>query len=103
MAETIVVDVAWAASDQAQLRTCTLRAGACVADVLACVEKELASSVGNLNECPVGIFGRVVPRDQLLQNGDRVEIYRALPNDPKTARRHRARQLARRKSGKVTP
>lgn len=99
MAETIVVDVAWGAEDRAQLRTCSLLAGACVADALACVEKELASSVGNLNECAVGIFGRVVPRDQLLQNGDRVEIYRALPNDPKTARRHRAKQSAPRSSG----
>jgi uncharacterized protein len=99
MAETIVVDVAWVAEDRAQLRTCTLRAGASVADALGCVEKDLASSVGNFNECPVGIFGRVVRRDQLLQNGDRVEIYRALPNDPKTARRHRARQSTRRKSG----
>jgi putative ubiquitin-RnfH superfamily antitoxin RatB of RatAB toxin-antitoxin module len=98
MAETIVVDVAWVASDRAQLRTCTVRAGSCVADLLGCVENELASSVGNLNECPVGIFGRVVPRDQLLQNGDRVEIYRPLPNDPKTARRHRAKQSARRNS-----
>jgi putative ubiquitin-RnfH superfamily antitoxin RatB of RatAB toxin-antitoxin module len=99
MAETIVVDVAWVTEDRAQLRTCTLRTGSCVADVLACVENELASWVGNFSECPVGIFGRVVPRDQPLQNGDRVEIYRALPNDPKTARRHRARQMARRKSG----
>ena len=98
MAETIVIDVAWVTQDRAQLRTCTLRAGACVADALECVEKELASSVENLNGCAVGIFGRVVPRDQLLQNGDRVEIYRALPNDPKTARRHRAKQSLRRKS-----
>ena len=98
MAETIVIDVAWVTEDRAQRRTCTLRAGACVADALECVEKELASSVGNIDECPVGIFGRVVPRDQPLQNGDRVEIYRALPNDPKTARRQRARQSLQRKS-----
>ena len=98
MVETIVVEVAWVAADRAQLRTCKLHVGACVADALASLENELAPSVVNLNECPVGIFGRVVPRDQPLQDGDRVEIYRALPNDPKTARRHRANQSARRKS-----
>ena len=98
MDETIVVDVAWVATDRAHLWTCTLHSGACVADALLALANELAPSVGNLDTCPVGIFGRVVPRDQPLLDGDRVEIYRDLPNDPKTARRQRAKQSARRKS-----
>ena len=39
---------------------------------------------------PVGIFGRRVQRDRVLADGDRVEIYRPLVADPKTARRKRA-------------
>ena len=38
----------------------------------------------------VGIFGRRMPMDHVLQEGDRVEIYRPLIADPKDARRRRA-------------
>lgn len=38
----------------------------------------------------IGIFGRVVKADAVLQAGDRVEIYRPLIADPKEARRRRA-------------
>ncbi|GKS84422.1 RnfH family protein [Acidovorax sp. SUPP1855] len=43
-----------------------------------------------------GVWGRVVAPDQVLQDGDRVELYRPLVVDPKVARRERfARQGAR--------
>ncbi len=38
----------------------------------------------------VGIFGEIVSLDQLLLQGDRIEIYRALKMDPMEARRLRA-------------
>ena len=38
----------------------------------------------------LGVFGRVLPPQALLQDGDRVEIYRPLIADPKEARRARA-------------
>ena len=38
----------------------------------------------------VGIFGRKASPDQLLIEGDRVEIYRPLIADPKEVRRQRA-------------
>ncbi len=38
----------------------------------------------------IGIWGRPCEPDRLLQDGDRVEIYRPLLIDPKTARRKRA-------------
>jgi uncharacterized protein len=44
----------------------------------------------NLESATVGIFGRVVSREQPLKSGDRLEIYRPLAADPKTARRKRA-------------
>ncbi len=48
---------------------------------------------------PVGIFGEVCGRDRVLADGDRVEVYRALRNDPKESRRRRAR-LARGLAGR---
>jgi putative ubiquitin-RnfH superfamily antitoxin RatB of RatAB toxin-antitoxin module len=43
-----------------------------------------------------GIWGRTVGLDQLLQESDRIELYRPLTVDPKVARRERfAKQGAR--------
>lgn len=39
-----------------------------------------------------GIFGRLVPPDMPLSEGDRVEIYRPLAADPKELRRRRLKR-----------
>ena len=46
----------------------------------------------DINSCPVGVFGRVVPDDYELSNGERVEIYRPLLHDPREQRRALAQQ-----------
>jgi len=38
----------------------------------------------------VGVYGKLTTLESLVENGDRVEIYRPLPLDPKQARRSRA-------------
>lgn len=38
----------------------------------------------------IGIFGKLCSEDTVLQEGDRIEIYRPLRADPKEARRNRA-------------
>jgi putative ubiquitin-RnfH superfamily antitoxin RatB of RatAB toxin-antitoxin module len=43
----------------------------------------------------VGVFGRSVAAQTQLADGDRVEIYRPLAQDPKEQRRRRARKGAR--------
>ena len=43
-------------------------------------------------DAPLGVFGRLVPPDHRLEDGDRVELYRPLPQDPKVTRRELARQ-----------
>jgi putative ubiquitin-RnfH superfamily antitoxin RatB of RatAB toxin-antitoxin module len=47
----------------------------------------------NLSEAKAGIFGRVCKLDQTVGQGDRIEIYRPLVNDPKEARRRRAAKI----------
>jgi hypothetical protein len=42
--------------------------------------------------CAVGIFGREVARDHPLEAGDRVEVLRQLPEDPRERRRRLARE-----------
>lgn len=59
---------------------------------------EAVRSSGLLEEHPgldtsrIGIFGEQVEPDRLLEDGDRVEIYRPLTADPKEVRRELARQ-----------
>ena len=45
----------------------------------------------DLGSVPLGVFGQKVRDDQVLQAGDRVELYRELIVDPMEARRRRAR------------
>jgi putative ubiquitin-RnfH superfamily antitoxin RatB of RatAB toxin-antitoxin module len=45
--------------------------------------------------CRLGVHGVVRDPERLVQAGDRVEIYRPLPADPKTIRRRRARAQGR--------
>jgi putative ubiquitin-RnfH superfamily antitoxin RatB of RatAB toxin-antitoxin module len=47
----------------------------------------------------LGIFGQLVPPDQELSAGDRVEIYRPLLADPKEVRRARAARSREQKRG----
>jgi uncharacterized protein len=44
----------------------------------------------DLSRRKLGIFGKPVTLDHVLEEGDRVEIYRPLTADPKEARRRRA-------------
>ncbi len=41
---------------------------------------------------PIGIYGRIVAPAAVLAEGDRVELYRALPADPREKRRQLARE-----------
>ena len=47
----------------------------------------------DVESAALGVFGQLVehPGEQVLAAGDRVEIYRPLVQDPRTARRQRAR------------
>jgi uncharacterized protein len=43
-----------------------------------------------IDNCRVGVFGKLRPVDTVLREHDRVEIYRPLVADPKESRRTRA-------------
>ncbi|MDH4652049.1 RnfH family protein [Pseudomonas sp. JS3066] len=55
----------------------------------------------DLASCPLGIFGKALPNpeDRLLEEGDRVEIYRPLIADPKEVRKQRAAKAAQVREG----
>ncbi|MDH5633142.1 MAG: RnfH family protein [Gammaproteobacteria bacterium] len=86
----IQVEVAYALPDKQFLKPVILPDGACV--------REAIVESGVLNDFPeidlpsvrVGIFSKKAVLEQLLNDGDRIEIYRPLTIDPKEARRRRA-------------
>jgi putative ubiquitin-RnfH superfamily antitoxin RatB of RatAB toxin-antitoxin module len=52
----------------------------------------------DLENDKLGIFGKVVAPSQVLQPGERVEIYRPLIADPKEVRKARAARVKERKA-----
>jgi putative ubiquitin-RnfH superfamily antitoxin RatB of RatAB toxin-antitoxin module len=52
----------------------------------------------DLENAKFGIFGKVVSPTQVLNEGDRVEIYRPLIADPKEVRKARAARVKERKA-----
>ena len=46
----------------------------------------------DINNCSLGVFGRVIADSYNVTAGDRVEIYRPLLNEPREARRTAAAQ-----------
>ena len=77
-------------------RSLCLPVGATVADAVQ-ASALLPGALLSGAQWPVcGVWGRVVPPQQVLRDQDRVELYRPLTVDPKVARRQRfARQGAR--------
>ncbi|RON90759.1 RnfH family protein [Pseudomonas fluorescens] len=101
MVEPVIeIEVVYAAVDRQVLRTLRVPEGATVREVV------LKSGMGDefpeldLNECPLGVFGKVIadPLVRLIQAGDRIEIYRPLLADPKEVRRLRAAKAAEAKA-----
>ncbi|ANG61422.1 RnfH family protein [Marinobacterium aestuarii] len=52
------------------------------------------------DHAPMGVFGKAIrnPREYVLRDGDRVEIYRPLIADPKEARAKRAAKMKAQKA-----
>lgn len=94
----IRVEVAYATPARQTLLTVQLPPGSTVAEAI--------EASGIRDRCPdipvdpaeVGIFSRKRPLDHILQDGDRVEIYRPLRADPKEVRRQRAAETAEKRS-----
>jgi putative ubiquitin-RnfH superfamily antitoxin RatB of RatAB toxin-antitoxin module len=77
----------------AGIRSCslTLPDDADVRDAL-CVARELLGEPGaDWEQGATGIYGRLCNRDHVWTDGDRIELYRPLQQDPRAGRRARAK------------
>jgi hypothetical protein len=85
------VEVVYALAQRSICKALQLPPGASIADALKlAAADENFQDLDLANAAAVGVFGKVTGRDQPLKDGDRIEIYRPLLEEPKLARRKRA-------------
>ena len=91
-AAPIRIEIAYAEPHRAIVKILSLAAGSCIADALRLAALDPDFHGVDLVNSPVGIYGKATVAEHALKDGDRIEIYRPLAADPKTARRARAQQ-----------
>jgi putative ubiquitin-RnfH superfamily antitoxin RatB of RatAB toxin-antitoxin module len=84
---TLAIEVVYALSERQIVVSVSVPRGTTVGEAIELARVQV--NFGEAGDSPVGIYGRLVSRDTLLSEGDRVEIYRPLVADAKQARRRR--------------
>jgi putative ubiquitin-RnfH superfamily antitoxin RatB of RatAB toxin-antitoxin module len=87
----IRVEVVYALADVQTVIEVELEPGAQVGDALAAASLRDPVFGSTPSALRIGIWGAAASPESVLQDRDRVEIYRELQADPKQARRQRAR------------
>ncbi len=91
----IQLEVVYALPEKQYLRQLTLPEGSTVQQAIdASGLLTLRPDIDLQHNNKVGIFSRTVKLDEVVKQGDRVEIYRPLLMDPKELRRIRAERSA---------
>ena len=92
---SINIEVVFAMPQRQELIALKVRVGSTLADAIT--QSGIAEKFEGfeLDLAKVGIFGHKASPDQVLRDGDRVEIYRPLIADPKEVRRQRALKQAK--------
>lgn len=100
MDDRIRVEVAYALPDKQKLLSLEVPRGSSVRDVALRSGMDEHFPGLDLAAAPLGIFGKAVPRPEqrLIEEGERVEIYRPLLADPKEVRKQRAAKAAQAKA-----
>lgn len=90
MSEAIQVEVLYAYPNRYFLKKLTLESATTIQNVILQSGVLQKHTEIDLRENKVGIFSRPAKLTDVVENGDRIEIYRPLIADPKEIRRKRA-------------
>ncbi|MCP5164790.1 MAG: RnfH family protein [Pseudomonadales bacterium] len=98
--QTIAVEVAYALPEKQAILSLQVPAGTSALE--AARQSGISAQFDgiDLENAKLGIFGKVIAPTQVLQDGDRVEIYRPLIADPKEVRKARAARVKERKASR---
>ena len=87
---TIVVEVAYATQAEQHVETLTVPVGSTAREVIE--RSGLPGRFPGIDVSKIGVFSRLIDIDDVLEEGDRVEVYRPLKADPKEVRRQLAKE-----------
>jgi hypothetical protein len=91
----IRVEIVHARPQSSVVKFLELPPGALIEDALRMAARDPDFAGIDLEDSAVGIYGKTARRDQPLKDGDRLEIYRPLAEEPKLARRRRVSRSGR--------
>ena len=97
MSEKIVVEVVYAYPERYFIKKLTLDAPISIQNVIVQSGVLEKYTEIDLRQNKVGIFSRSAKLTDVVENGDRIEIYRPLLADPKEIRRKKAAEQAQAK------
>lgn len=86
------VEIIYLTPEREESLSLAVAAGTTIAELFANAAVRAWLKSAWLDLASVGVFGKRVPADYVLEAGDRVELYRPLRVNPKDARRERARR-----------
>lgn len=90
--DKIQVEVAYATPTEQRIIVVNVGVGSTIEDVIELSGILTLFPEIDLTTQKVGIFSKVKNLDEIVEEGDRVEIYRSLLIDPKEARRKRVKK-----------
>ena len=86
------IEIVYGLADRQVLKSMTVAEGTTVREAALKSGLEVEFPKLDLQQAPLGIFGKAVKDETVLRDSDRIEVYRPLLIDPKEARRKRAGQ-----------
>lgn len=95
MSEKIVVEVVYAYPERYFLKKLTLKNPITIQNAIVQSGVLEKYTEIDLRQNKVGIFSRTTKLTDMVENGDRIEIYRPLIADPKEIRRKKAEEQAK--------
>lgn len=103
--QSIAVEVVYALADRQKLVCLSVPRGTTVREAVLRSGLDRDFPGLDLANSPLGIFGKAVikPAERMLEEGERVEIYRPLIADPKEIRKQRAAKAAKARAGEESP
>lgn len=84
------IEIVYATPSRQELVELQVESPLSVADAIRRSGIEKLFPDDDLATADVGVWGRIVSRESMAGDGDRIEIYRPLERDPREARRLRA-------------
>ena len=93
--EAVEVEVVFASPERQEIRTVSVPANTTARSAVEHCALDREFPEYDFQTLDLGIYGKLVPDNHLLRDGDRVEIYRPLQQLPTQARRIRAKSATK--------